>query len=164
MADTETPPSGSTEPTITIDPPETTSPQTATVTPITQDEKPSIQNVKVNKSLHDEDDFEVSQVSSKYHNQSFTDDDDSFSTPTKNHRFGDSFDDFTSKSVHSVVLDYKATEAKLLNHPLIQKNRPDPMINPKIKSRRSREIMREGYDLGFSSQGLRTLYDVNMFL
>jgi len=49
----------------------------------------------------------------------------------------------------------------LLNHPTVLKNRPEPLKNKHI-SARSRKVMREGYDLGFTMPGLRQNYDVHI--
>ena len=152
------------EPTITVEPPDTT-PPTIHVTQLEEEAGPTLTNVSMKTTHHDDEDFEVASKFQK-HKYMEDDDDEMFSTPRKS--YGDrsyddySYEDYTSRLIETTLGDYRATEAKLMNHPLVQKNRPDPLINPKIRSRRSREIIREGYDLGFSSPGLRALYDVNI--
>lgn len=49
----------------------------------------------------------------------------------------------------------------LLNHPTVLRNRPEPLKNKHI-SARSRSVMREGYELGFTMPVLRHNYDVHI--
>ena len=72
-------------------------------------------------------------------------------------------DEYTSRLIDKALGGaYRSTEERLLTHPILDDNRPDPFTNPKI-SPRSRKVIREGYMLGFTnSQGIRALYDVNI--
>jgi hypothetical protein len=72
-------------------------------------------------------------------------------------------DEYTSRLIDKALGGaYRSTEERLLGHPILDDNRPEPFTNPKI-SPRSRKVIREGYMLGFTnSQGIRALYDVIM--
>lgn len=63
-----------------------------------------------------------------------------------------------SRSLYDFV-GATGTGLNLLRHPTLLRNRPEPLVGPNV-STRSRQVMREGYDLGFSHPGLRALYDV----
>ena len=44
-------------------------------------------------------------------------------------------------------------------HPIIDQNKPEAPVNKKL-STRSRQVMLQGYEMGFTSPALKTLYDV----
>ena len=46
-------------------------------------------------------------------------------------------------------------------HPIIDRNNPEAPVNRKI-SNRSRHVMLQGYDMGFTSPALKSLYDVRV--
>ena len=75
------------------------------------------------------------------------------------------YDDIdVDKEFHTRLLDtaeaFKSSvRDNIYSHKLIADNPPEAYINPRL-SRRSRYIMRETYEMGFTSPGLKALYDV----
>ena len=52
----------------------------------------------------------------------------------------------------------------ILRHPIVLQNRPEATkVNPHL-SKRSKQVMREGFELGFAYPGLRAMYDVIVIL
>ena len=48
-------------------------------------------------------------------------------------------------------------------HPIIDRNNPEAPVSRKL-SNRSRHVMLQGYDMGFTSPALKALYDVRVFM
>ena len=75
--------------------------------------------------------------------------------------------DFTSRLISTAIggqgLFYKRGEGDVRDNIYTQsasfRNRPEPLANPNL-SRRSRKVIRDGYDLGFQAPGLKLLFEV----
>ena len=69
--------------------------------------------------------------------------------------------DFTSR-IHELASEPGVTGTvrdSIYNHPVLMKNRPEGGTSA-VLSKASREVIRKGYDLGFSQPQLKQMYDV----
>ena len=64
-----------------------------------------------------------------------------------------------ASSASSTVLRSDNVMDNVRFHPIIDKNRPEAPVNKKL-STRSRQVMMQGYEMGFTSPALKALYDV----